>query len=168
MSSSIISNYKNKDFAYSNAIREKNPYGIYPYNFIHDLSIRGIKILDISYIFIISALIGYIFARILSNLFPFNQESYTPNFKGKFKLAIEILLEFALIGVLIYIGRNLLEKIPFVFDGAKGINAPKEFKGFQHDKVKEVGDSRIIAFIIIMFQDSLRAKLAYFAKLTGF
>ena len=40
-----------------------------PNNFIHELSIRGLKVVDIAYLFGASSIIGYIIARILSKIF---------------------------------------------------------------------------------------------------
>ena len=79
-----------------------NPYGTFQSNWKHELSIRSIKMVDIGYLFAMSSILGYIVARILSGIFKFNKTNYEKNTKGKFKLFVEIFLEMALIGIIIY------------------------------------------------------------------
>ena len=55
---------------------------------IHELSIIGLKIIDIAYIFMISSVIGYTFARLLSNIFKFDKSKYKNTKMDKFKLFI--------------------------------------------------------------------------------
>jgi hypothetical protein len=57
---------------------------------------------------------------------------------------------------------------PFLFDGNKGWNPPQGFVGFRHKKLREWENPYPIAFFIILFQDSLKAKIAYFTELTKF
>ena len=54
-----------------------NPaYGVFKSNWMHVLSIRGIKMIDIGYLFSTASVIGYIVARILSKIFTFDEEKY--------------------------------------------------------------------------------------------
>ena len=145
-----------------------HPYGDFKSNWKHEVSIRSIKMIDIGYLFATASVIGYIVARTLSNIFKFDKNNYEKNTKGKIKLATEIILEMALIGIIIYASRQIIQALPFPFDGNKGWNPPQGFVGFRHKKLREWENPYPIAFFIILFQDSLKAKIAYFTELTKF
>jgi hypothetical protein len=138
------------------------------YNLTHDLSIRGLKLIDIGYLFTASSIVGYASARLLAHTFPFKKEKYKKTKQGKIKLALEILLEMAIIGVVFYLARQIIQALPFPFDGWKGINAPSSFKGYNHKSLKEYGNPFPIAFFIVLYQDNLRAKISYFTELNNF
>ena len=144
-----------------------SPYGIFKSNWKHEVSIRSIKILDVGYLFATSSVIGYIVARTLSNIFKFDKKNYEINAHGKIRLIVEILLEMALIGMLVYASRQIIQALPFPLDGNKGWNAPEGFVGFRHNKLREWENPFPIAFLIILFQDSLKAKIAYFTEITS-
>ncbi len=144
------------------------PYGDFKSNWKHEVSIRSIKMLDIGYLFAAASVVGYIVARTLSNIFKFDKNNYEKNTKGKIKLATEIILEMALIGIIIYASRQIIQALPFPLDGNKGWNAPQGFVGFRHKKLREWENPYPIAFFIILFQESLKAKIAYLTELTKF
>jgi hypothetical protein len=60
-----------------------NPYGTFRSNWKHEVSIRGIKILDIGLLFVASSIIGYISARILSYIFKFDKKNMRKMLRGK-------------------------------------------------------------------------------------
>ena len=138
------------------------------FNWKNELSIRGLKMLDIAYLFAGASIVGYTSGKLLSNLFKFDKSKYEKNIKGKTKLAIQILLEMALIGIVIYASRQIIQAMPFPFDGWKGLNPPENFKGYNHKSLKEYANPPAISFFIILFQDSLKAKIAYFTELNNF
>ena len=145
-----------------------NPYGTFTENYTHSLSIRTVKIIDIGYIFAASSIVGYIAARILSKIFSFDKKNYKKNIYGKIKLAFEILIEMAIIGIIVYIARQFVQALPFPFDGWKGYNSPDGFTGFKHTNLKELQNPYPLAFFIIFFQESLKNKILYFTELTEF
>ncbi len=134
----------------------------------HELSIRGLKLVDIGYLFMVSSVIGYIFARLLSKIFKFDKSKYKNTKKDKFKLLIDILVEIAIIGIIIYVARQFVQAAPFPFDGWKGIDSPPDFKGYNHKALREYSNPYPIAFFIILFQDNLKAKIIYFTELMKF
>lgn len=134
----------------------------------HELSIRGLKLIDIGYIFMISSVIGYIFGRLLSKIFKFDKTKYKNTKLDKFKLFIDILVEIAIIGIIIYLARQFIQVTPFPFNGWKGLDPPSDFKGYKHSSLKEYSNPYPIAFFIILFQDSLKAKIMYFTELMHF
>lgn len=144
------------------------PYGNFKSNWKHEFSIRSIKMLDIGYLFAAASVVGYIVARILAHTFTFDKNNYEKNTKGKIKLATEIILEMAIIGIIIYASRQIIQALPFPLDGNKGWNPPEGFVGYRHKKLREWENPYPIAFFIILFQDSLKAKIAYFTELNHF
>ena len=126
------------------------------YSLKHDLSIRGLKLVDIAYIFVASSIVGYISARLLARIFKFDKSKYEKTTEGKIKLAFEILLEIAIIGVIFYLARQIIQALPFPFDGWKGIDSPSSFKGYNHKSLKEYSNPFPIAFFIMLFQNNLR------------
>jgi hypothetical protein len=145
-----------------------NPYGTFTSNWKHEISIRTIKIVDIGYLFAAASVIGYISARILAHTFKFDKSRYEKNAKGKFKLAFEIIFEMSLIGMVVYASRQVIQALPYPLDGNKGWNPPEGFVGFRHKKLREWENPYPIAFFIILMQDSLKAKIAYFTELNNF
>jgi hypothetical protein len=145
-----------------------NPYGTFKGNLNHSISIRGVKMLDIGYLFAASSVVGYISARILSRIFKFDKNKYEQTAKGKAKLGMEILIEMAIIGIVIYASRQIIQALPFPLDGWKGWSPPDGFTGFRHKKLREWENPYPIAFFILFFQDNLKAKIAYFTEINNF
>jgi len=143
-------------------------------NWKHEVSIRGLKILDIAYLFTIASLVGYVIARILSKLFKFDKNKYKKDENGnvlpKYKvlLGLEILIEMAVIGIILYLARQIIQSSSFPLDGWKGWNAPSGFMGFQHTKLKELQNPFPISFFVLFFQDNFKAKIIYFTQINKF
>jgi hypothetical protein len=143
-------------------------------NILHEISIRSLKMVDIAFLFILSSFIGYIVARIFSRVFVFKKESYIKNEKGevilkcKIKLGMQILLEMGLIGVILYLSRQIMQMVPFPGDGWKGISPPSGFAGYVHKNVREYGNPYPILFFIFIFQDQFRNKVLYFTEINKF
>lgn len=119
-----------------------------------ELVIRSIKILDIAYIFSFYASAGFFLSILLEKIFPkYSDEKYKKMSSGR--LLLEICLQFAAIGIIVYITKNLFELIPFPFDG---------IYGYEHSKVKELGSAMPLIYTILYFQISLRDKLLNLAE----
>ena len=119
-----------------------------------DLLMRGIKIIDIGYIYIIYFIITICLAiladRILGTFDPILYKN-TPDWK----IGVEILLTIWIFGILFYIMRNVIEIIPFPLDG---------YKGFSHTSVKELENSWIFHFIFLTCCTNIKDRLTYFYK----
>lgn len=126
------------------------------YDLQHDLLMRSIKILDIGYI----AAIYFVFALICGILIDKYIGDYDPEKdkeKSLFKLWVDNIIFLWFIGVLIYIARNLVELIPFPLDG---------YQGFQHKRVKELGNASIFVFILMSYQVNTKGRLNNLYKRT--
>ena len=81
---------------------------------------------------------------------PFKKEEYEKKSTGI--ILGEILLHFFVIGVIVYVLRNIIERIPSPVEGVGG---------FEHRRLKEIGGGVIGVTILIGFQKHLQDKLTY-------
>jgi hypothetical protein len=117
----------------------------------HELIIRGLKIIDISFITILYFIVGFISSRYINNIYT----TVNFNFKQKSKwiLFLEVCGQLMIIAILVYVIRNLIELIPFPFEG---------FYGYEHFRVKELHTGGIaLGFGIFYGQTDLKDKIEY-------
>ena len=122
----------------------------------NELLFRIIKIIDIAYIAILYFIVGYFLGYYIDEFFVF---IYGTEFqkKSKYVLILEILSQVISIGIISYIGRNLVELIPFPLDGVNG---------FIHQRVRELKSGAFLTVFIVMFQYSMQDKLIYLKSTT--
>jgi len=132
----------------------KNNKNLEPMTWQRDLLLRSIKIVDIGYITTIYFLLAFFLSNYIdSKLGKFNEQEADK--KTITRLIIECIIHIYLIGILIYVVRNLMEFLPFPLDG---------YQGFIHLKVKELTNATVFVFIFLIFQYHLRQKLNYIRK----
>ena len=138
------------------------------FNLNHEISMRGMKMLDIGYIFVIGSIVGIIFVKMFSNFMYFdntdiegNKKKYPNNRSGKLRLVGEITLEVAMYGIVLYIMRQFIQAVPWPFDGWKGLNPPSGFKGYDHYKNSESKNPWSLGFFFFIYQNSLKNKIDY-------
>jgi len=68
------------------------------------------------------------------------------------RLAAECIGHIYLCGVVVYLTRNVVERVPFPLDGVAG---------FVHGKVKELTNAAVFTFVFMYYQKNLRDKLIY-------
>lgn len=123
-----------------------------------NLILRGIKIIDISYItciytvptlYVASLLDKYIYTHI-------NLDSRIPDEEKSIRyLLTEVILCLCINGIVSYILRNILQLIPFPLNGVYG---------FKHIKVREVASGSIINMVLMWFSSTIRNKLLILQK----
>lgn len=116
-----------------------------------DIKLRTIKLIDICYLTTIYFLIGISIAKIMDKVIGEFDKKKEKN-KHIIRIIMETILFLSIIGILIYILRNIVERIPFPLDG---------LYGFNHMKVKEIHGGIILVFSLLYFQKYLRDKLNY-------
>ena len=123
-------------------------------NLLREILFRFIKIIDIAYIAILFFIVAYIFGPYLDDIFTY---IYGTDFSRKTNtvLFLEILSQIICIGIISYIGRNIVEYIPFPLDG---------INGFVHSKVKELSSGTFFNVFFIIFQYSMQDKLMFIKK----
>lgn len=121
---------------------------ILPFN----LGFRTVKILDLGYITVIQFLTAIVAAGAFDKLYgKFNKEEADKRSFGS--LTFEIVIHLWLIGIVIYIMRNLSEVIPSPLHGVAGLN---------HFIIKELTSTAIFSVVIISFQENLNDKINYY------
>ena len=116
-----------------------------------ELIIRGIKMIDIAYLTILYLLLSITFSVILDKMIG-EFDPKEADKKTTFRLFMEIFGTVAIIGILAYFIRNMVERFPFPLNG---------IGGFQHSKVKELAGGTVFGFAIFLYQNNLRAKISY-------
>jgi len=118
----------------------------------NDILMRSIKILDIGYITVIYIIFSIIIATIVDTW----MGQFDPKAEEKkefWQQTIEIILFMWSYGVLIYIVRNIVERIPFPLDG---------YEGFDHKRVKELKSAMVFTFTFILFCDYIKKKMLFY------
>ena len=80
----------------------------------------------------------------------FNIDDY--KHKQYWIVILEIIFHLFLIGIVAYLLRNIIERIPFVLDGVGG---------FKYGLLKELQGGQILGILIIIFQKNLIEKIQY-------
>jgi hypothetical protein len=115
-----------------------------------ELVIRSIKMLDIGFITILYFSLGYIISWLINKIY----STFDP--KGNYNkgvLFLEVCGQIFVIGIVIYIIRNLIQLIPFPLEG---------IYGYKHDLVKELNSGGIaLGFGVFYAQDNIKEKMAY-------
>jgi len=115
-----------------------------------EVIIRSIKMLDIGIITTIYFIIGYIISWGVNKLYyDFNEDKI----HNSILVFLEICTQIFVIGILIYIIRNIIQFIPFPFEG---------FYGYQHFRVKELSNGGVaLGFGVFYAQENIKKKLSY-------
>lgn len=118
------------------------------------LVFRVVKAADIAYLtliyFILGAGLGMPIDRMLGKFDPKKADQ-----KHLMLLLFEIFSHVALLGILVYVVRNLVEVIPSPLEGVAGL---------QHRKLKELGNAAIFVFFLFFYQKNLIDKMNYVYK----
>ncbi len=112
---------------------------------------RAVKMADIGYTMAIFFTIGYLVGNTVDSFF---LKLYGREYKNKTKnrLLLEVLVQVIVIGLISYLGRNIVELVPSPFDGVSG---------FRHLETKEIKNGAYLTVFLFMFQYSLQDKLLY-------
>lgn len=118
---------------------------------MNEILFRTIKITDIAYVTVLFFIYAYTIGYYLNEFFTY---IYETEFEKKTNLILfcEVISQIVCIGILSYIGRNVVQLIPFPLDG---------IIGYEHNRIKELTNGAFIPVFLIMFQYSMQDKLAF-------
>lgn len=116
-----------------------------------------VKLTDIgityTYFFAVGLIVAKVFDYIYSDLLDESKTDWKTYPIGLFTL--NILFHFFLIGVAVYLIRNLVSAIPYPLEGVAG---------YQHHRLKELGGGAVLIFMIFLFQKTLTEKVKIYAE----
>jgi uncharacterized membrane protein len=116
-----------------------------------------VKLMDIgityTYFFVIGLLVAKVFDYIYSDILDESKTDWKTYPISLFTL--NILFHFFLIGVTVYLIRNVVGAIPYPLDG---------MAGYQHYRLKELGGGAVLVFMIFLFQKNLTDKIKIYAE----
>jgi hypothetical protein len=100
------------------------------------------KLLGVAWVAVLCFWISFIVSRVLDNFTPKLDET-----KSKARLVMEVTLQFAIIGIIAFMSRVLIKKVPFPFDG--------------YSQISEVKTVPLFVFIFMFFQTRTQEKMRY-------
>lgn len=106
-------------------------------------SIKVVSLFIVSILYFIS---GSIFSLLLDEAVPDND----PVQQSTIMLLTEVSIIFGVIGVVFYMNRILIKKMPFFLDG---------YFGFQYSLLHDAASGMIVGYILYAYQDKLISKL---------
>lgn len=117
----------------------------------HPIMYRIVKSLDIAILFGIWTVLGFLIGKELNKLFPvFIEKKY--NKKNYITILLEVWIQFACVGIIVYVIRNIIELIPSMFENKYG---------FTRKRLKELNSTVPLIWIMLYYQDTAKAKLTY-------
>ena len=120
-------------------------------NLKKEVMVRGIKLLDIGFITAIYSIVGILLAKVCDRINgPFDKEKEDK--KPTWRIIVEVILYLWVMGIVIYIVRNLIPLIPFPLDGVYG---------FKHILVKEVIHATMFSITFFLFQKHYKKKIEH-------
>jgi len=107
------------------------------------------KLLGISYVTIIYFLLGFAVAKALDYILS-DYDKVKENKKPVWRVILEILVRLCILGILIYLARNIVERVPFPLDGAFG---------FEYKRLKELDNEFIFTIPIFIYHTNFSEKI---------
>ena len=114
-----------------------------------ELTIRSIKMVDIGFITVLYFILGYSVSLLLNKIYE-RFVDLNENDKPTYQLVYELLIHVWIIGIFVYIARNVVEEIPSPLHG---------IKGFDHYRVKELHSATTFTLIIFYSQPYIHKKI---------
>jgi hypothetical protein len=106
----------------------------------------SIKVISLFIVSILYFITGSIFSLLLDEAVPDND----PVQQSTVMLLTEVSIIFGVIGVVFYMNRMLIKKMPFFLDG---------YFGFQYSLLHDAASGMIVGYILYAYQDKLISKL---------
>ena len=117
------------------------------------------KVTGIAYVTVLYFSFGLMIAKGFDTLYgTFDKKKYENNTRNESIawLVLDILSHIVFLAVVLYVLRNIVERIPFPLEG---------LGGYRHRRLKELYSGPVMDFVSLFFQQNLTKKIKYFMKL---
>lgn len=109
------------------------------------------KITDIGLLTVYYFIVGFLISVGIDQLLgEFKKEEYEKT--STLRIFLEISLHLFILGVIMYVLRNIFERVPFPLEG---------FGGYKHILLKELQGGIVLSFVLLLFQKNLTEKISY-------
>ena len=112
----------------------------------HNIGFYSVKIISIFIVSILYFITGSILSLVLDETVP-KTDVHT---ESTLLLLTEVSLIFGIVGVVFYLNRILIKKMPFFLDG---------YFGFNYSLLHDAASGMIVGYILYAYQDKLISKL---------
>ncbi len=119
----------------------------------------SVKVTGIAYVTVLYFVFGLMIAKGFDALYgKFDKGKYSKDTRNEsiFRLVLDILSHIVFLAVVLYVLRNIVERIPFPLEGVGG---------YQHRRLKELYSGPVMDFVSLFFQQNLTKKVNYFMEL---
>lgn len=72
--------------------------------------------------------------------------------KSRFRIFMEVLIQFGVVGAVVFVTRHMIKNVPFPADG---------LSGYKHSENGELRSLPLFVFIFMFFQKKMQAKMTY-------
>lgn len=106
-----------------------------------------VRLMGVAYVGALSFLLTFLLSHWLDKITPEIDKK-----QSKWRILLSVILQFGLIGALMYLTRGLIKKIPFPLEGTAG---------YIHSQLSELRSLPLIVFIFMFYQTKTQEKMKY-------
>ena len=106
-----------------------------------------IRLLGVAWVGILSFVFAFVVSMTLDNFTPKLDEK-----KSKWITFLEVAIQFGIVGMIVYLARGFIKKIPFPLEGTAG---------YIHSELGELRSLPLMVFIFMFFQRNTQDKMRY-------
>lgn len=106
-----------------------------------------VRLIGVAYVGALSFILAFLASHWLDQITPPLNKKHS-----KLRTFLSVVVQFALIGALIYLSRGLIKKIPFPLEGVSG---------YIHSQLGELRSLPLIVFIFMFFQRKTQDKMRF-------
>lgn len=106
-----------------------------------------VRLMGVAYVGALSFLLTFLLSHWLDKITPAIDKK-----QSKWRILLSVILQFGLIGALMYLTRGLIKKIPFPLEGTAG---------YIHSQLSELRSLPLIVFIFMFYQTKTQEKMKY-------
>lgn len=117
------------------------------FSLIKVMILQIVRLLGVAYVGALSFILAFVASHWLDQLTPPLKKK-----QSKFRIFISVVLQFSLIGALIFLARGAIKKVPFPLDGVGG---------YHHRELADLKALPLIVFIFMFFQRKTQDKMKF-------